>query len=81
MSAVAADYGVAAQYDGVGVQHHPVADLGMPVDALDGHAVLVQRKAFRAQRDALVYFHIPADAACFADDDAGAVVNENRSPI
>ena len=39
-------------------------------------AVAVERKAFRAQGDALVEFHVVADDRGFADYDASAVVDE-----
>ena len=64
-----------AQYGGVGVDDHMVAYLRVAVDALDGVARLVEREAFRAERNALVQFHVVADDRRLADDHPRAVVD------
>jgi len=67
------DDGLAAQDGGVGVDDDVVFDrrmsLGRGQRLGDGE---------RAQGHALVELHVVADHGCFADDDAGAVVDDHR---
>ena len=74
--AVVADMGVAAEDGGPGIDDHVVADLRVPVDALDGVAVFADREALGSERDALVKLYVVADYGGFTDDDACAVVDE-----
>ncbi|ODU54560.1 MAG: hypothetical protein ABT01_08270 [Clostridium sp. SCN 57-10] len=53
-----------------------IADVGMALHTLDGIAAVIGFKAFGTQRHALIKFHMVADRASFADDDARSVVNE-----
>jgi hypothetical protein len=77
-----ADHGVATQDRGIGVDDHVVLDgrVALGHDGLAtvlGHRFLaLDRK--RAQGDALVDAHGIADVRGLADDDAGAVVDEER---
>src|SRR5690606_9019094 len=68
--------GVAAEYGGVGVDGDVGVDVGVAFSALDRVAAAVHLEGFRAEGDALVGFYVMADAGGFADDDAGAVVDE-----
>ena len=74
--AVVADAGHAAENRRPGVDDDVVPDVRMALDALDGVAVFVQLEALCAERDALIELHVLADGRRFADDDAGAVVDE-----
>src|SRR6266568_292502 len=78
---VAADGGAlpdgdAAEDGRARVDDHVVLDDGVPVDALDGRALLVLGEALRAQRHALVEPDVGADDGRLADHDARAVVDE-----
>ena len=80
--AVAADdaavsNGCAAAKDGrVGVNHHMVADVRMPLDLLDRIAVLIQLEALGSQGDTLIQFHMVPDDRGLPYHDAGAVINK-----
>ena len=78
---VAADDGAlpqrhAAQDGGAGIDDHVVFDNGMARLAFFQVALGVGRKALGAQRHGLIDAYAPAQARGFADDDAGAVVDE-----
>ena len=69
---VCADDGLAAEDGRAGVDRGVVADGGV---ALAGHGMAVAR-AERAERHALIELDVVADDRRLADDDAGAVVDE-----
>src|SRR5262249_54307120 len=73
---VMADHGVAAQDGGVGVNHHFIFQGGMAFHAADDVAGSITREAQSAQSDALIQLHVLADVAGLANDDAGAVIDE-----
>jgi hypothetical protein len=78
---VAADDGAladgdAAEHGGAGVDDHVVLQDRVPRQALGEVAVGVHREALGAQGDVLVQPHALADDGRLADDDAGAVVDE-----
>ena len=77
--AVVADAGHAAENRRPGVDDDVVPDVRMALDTLDGVAVFVQLEALCAKRDALIELHVLADGRRFADDDAGAVVDEEAA--
>ena len=75
-----ADRRVAAEDRRVGVDDHVVLQRRMSLHAANDVAGRIAREAQRAERHALVQLHIPADVARLADDDAGAVVDEEPRP-
>lgn len=72
---VVSDLCVAAQDCCVGVDDDIVADVGMALSAFDGVSVFVKGEGAGPDRDALIQLDVAADGGCFADDDAGAVVD------
>ena len=78
--AVVADVRAAAEDGGAGVDDHPVADIGMALDPLDERSVLSDVKALGAQRDVLIELDILTDGGGLADNDAGAVIDEEGIP-
>ena len=73
---IVADHGVPAQYGRAGIDGHVVLDGGVAALAVQ---LLAAPGGQRAQGDALVELHIVADDGGLADDDAGAVVDEEVS--
>ncbi len=78
---VAADDRAVAQGDatedgGAGIDHHVVLNDGMARLALFQLAVFTDGEALGAQRDGLVEADPIADDGSFADDNAGAVIDE-----
>ena len=71
-----ADDGVAAENGRIGVDDDFVFEGGMAFHAADDVAGGIAREAERAEGDALIELDVLADVARFADDDAGAVVDE-----
>ena len=67
---------VAAKDGGMGVNRDVLLDIRVSFHALDRVAVGIELERFCAEGDALVHFHMGADARGFANDDAGAVVDE-----
>ncbi len=68
---------VAAEDRGAGVDDHVVLHVRVALVSLHQHArLLVLREGERAERDALVEFHVASDHGGLADHDARAVVNE-----
>ena len=65
-----------AEDGGAGVNDHVVFHDGVTGVALDHIALIVSREMPRAERDGLINSHIVANDGGFADDDAGAVINE-----
>ena len=73
---VGADGRVAAENRRVRVNRHVVANVGVAFHALDGIALGIGLKRFRAEGDALIEFHVRTDGGGFADDDTGGVIDE-----
>jgi len=74
--AVVADVGLAAQNGCASVDHHVAADVGVTLHALHGVAVRIDLEALCTQRHALIELYVFSDDAGLANDNAGAVVNE-----
>src|ERR1044072_9721747 len=75
----AAADGDAAEDGGAGIDDDVVLDDGMTQPALDQVALVVGREAARAQGHGLIEAHPLADHRGFADDDAGAMVDEEAA--
>src|SRR5664279_1848292 len=71
---------VAAEDRSVGVDGDMVLDVGMAFDAFDRIARGIDLERFRSEGDALVDLDVSPDPRGFADDDAGAVVDEEVRP-
>lgn len=72
---VVSDLCVSAQDCCVGIDDDIVSDVRMALSAFDGVAVFVEGEGAGPDRDALIQLDVAADGGCFADDDAGAVVD------
>lgn len=75
-----ADDGVSAEYCRAGVDGDVVFECRVSFDAPDRAAVVVAGDALCAERDALIHLAVLADDCGFADNDARAVVDEERRP-
>ena len=74
-----ADDRVAAENRGVGVDDYLILEGRMTFHAANNVAGGVPREGESAKRDALVKLHVGANVAGLADDDAGAVVDEETA--